>query len=363
MSYAGISVREAMEKLNNLNGGWYLPYIQRQYVWGARYGSEEYVCLLLDSLMRRYPIGGLVLWETTKPVPYRAFLDDYEPGRFPKLVEEGRFGAYKFLVYDGQQRLQTLRSVLYHTFSGRVLHFDLLFDATKANPDETGFLFRDKAAPADPRYLKLTELVSTRCDPACKVELEHRLLEAFGQTERIDRRTEVLIKTNLSALWDIFVDTNVKSLAYFSVRAEDEAPVNEVFRRLNIGGIALTQVELVLGEIKKRVPIYEEKLWELSEEIFKRSNIEFTSDLPPDFRTIDKLRDWLPIRREQCEKDVFRKSRWWRSSGRGIAILWQRWPSGTASASRRSILGASVSVLCRRATSSACGSSRRRMRG
>ncbi len=40
-------------------------------------------------------------------------------------------------------------------------------------------------------------------------------------------------------------------------------------------------------------------------------------DLPPDFRTIDKLRDWLPIRREQCEKDVFRKSRWWRSSGRG----------------------------------------------
>ena len=38
--------------------------------------------------------------------------------------------------------------------------------------------------------------------------------------------------------------------------------------------------------------------------------------------------------------DVFRKSRWWRSSGRGIAILWQRWPSGTASASRRSILGA-----------------------
>ena len=59
MSYAGISVREAMEKLNNLNGGWYLPYIQRQYVWGARYGSEEYVCLLLDSLIKRYPIGGL----------------------------------------------------------------------------------------------------------------------------------------------------------------------------------------------------------------------------------------------------------------------------------------------------------------
>ena len=26
------------------------------------------------------------------------------------------------------------------------------------------------------------------------------------------------------------------------------------------------------------------------------------------------MRDWLPIRREQCGKDDFRKSKWWRSS-------------------------------------------------
>ena len=176
MSYAGISVREAMEKLNNFNGGWYLPYIQRQYVWGARYESEEYVCLLLDSLMKRYTIGGLVLWETTKRVPYREFLNEYEPGKFARQVEEGRWSAHKFLVYDGQQRLQTLRSVLYYTFNGRALHFDLLFDADQVHSDDTGFLFRDKDKPADPRYLKLTRLVATRCDPRDKVELEYGLL-------------------------------------------------------------------------------------------------------------------------------------------------------------------------------------------
>ena len=32
-------------------------------------------------------------------------------------------------------------------------------------------------------------------------------------------------------------------------------------------------------------------------------------DLPPDFRTIDKLRDWLPIRREQCGKGVRSRER------------------------------------------------------
>src|SRR5262245_17822114 len=173
MSYAGISVREAMDKLNIPIGGWHLPYIQRQYVWGARHESEEYVCLLLDSLLKRYPIGGLVLWETEEPVSYREFLNDYEPGNnFAKQVEEGRIGAYKFLVYDGQQRLQTLRSVLYYTFNGRVLHFNLLFDdASKKEPDETGFLFRDKDAPADPRYLKLTKLCGTRCDAGLKVKM------------------------------------------------------------------------------------------------------------------------------------------------------------------------------------------------
>jgi hypothetical protein len=227
--------------------------------------------------MKRYPIGGLVLWETEKRVSYRKFLDDYEPGKFAKQVEEGRQGAHKFLVYDGQQRLQTLRSVLYYTFNDRVLHFNLLFDDTKGYSDETGFGFRDKGEPPDPRYLKMTELVSTPCDPRHKVELEDRLLHELGQVQTINNPTKILIKANLDAIWNIFVETNEKSIAYFPVKGEDETAVNEVFRRLNTGGIPLTQVELVLGEIKKSDPIYEEKLWGLSEQIRKRSHIEFST--------------------------------------------------------------------------------------
>ena len=147
MSYLAISVHEAMAKINKLDDGWYLPYIQRQYVWGARYGSEDYVCLLLDSLIKGYPIGGLVLWETTKPVSYRRFLGDYELDKPTMQVEEGLRGRHKFLVYDGQQRLQTLYSVLYHTFNCRVLHFNLLFDASNSEVEaqDTGFLFATRA--------------------------------------------------------------------------------------------------------------------------------------------------------------------------------------------------------------------------
>ena len=121
-----------------------MPIIQRQYVWGSRDSSEEYICLLVDSLLRGFPIGGLVLWETDSEIAYREFLRDYEVGAVTKAVAREIRGNNKFLVYDGQQRLQTLYSVLYYRFNGRVLYFDLLFDFNKREIDETGFFFKSK---------------------------------------------------------------------------------------------------------------------------------------------------------------------------------------------------------------------------
>jgi hypothetical protein len=51
------------------------------------------------------------------------------------------------------------------------------------------------------------------------------------------------------------------------------------------------------------------------------------SDLPQGFRTTNYVRDWLPLRREQCAKRV--------SPARRIASQCRWWPSGTGSASRR----------------------------
>jgi len=274
MSYVGISVREALDKLNAPNSGWFLPQVQRQYVWGARHESEDYVCLLLDSLLKRYPIGGVVLWETDQEVPYRRFVGDYAPGQFAHQVDKGLWGASKALVYDGQQRLQTLYSVLRHRFNGRVLHYDLLFDTSTAESDETGFLFRDENSVPDSRYLRMTALASMRRNADEQIRLEDRALAAAGDNTDAKFR----IRRNLTELWQIFVDVNIKSIAYFLVKADTSKEVNEVFRRLNTGGIALTQLELVLGKIKAVQSDYEEKLWLLSEKIAKQSGgIAFSS--------------------------------------------------------------------------------------
>jgi hypothetical protein len=274
MSYSGISVKEAMEKINCLNNGWYLPQVQRQYVWGARYESETYICLLLDSLFRRYPIGGLVLWETDKSVPFREFINEYYSGTFAKHVDSGRWVCHKSLIYDGQQRLQTLKSVLYYTFNGRILCFNLLFEMETAESDETGFFFIEKSSTVPSNCIKMTELSSMTCGQKEKVNLETK----YTKGEILTDTQKLQIRTNLGSLWDVFVDRTVKSIAFFSVISDDEKEVNEIFRRLNTGGIALTQLEMVLSKIKAQYPDYEERLWELSSDICKKSGgFTFTS--------------------------------------------------------------------------------------
>jgi len=241
---------------------------------GARYESDTYICLLMDSLYRTYPIGGIVLWETIKPVPFREFIKNYAPGHFTKQVDEGRWGDHKFLVYDGQQRLQTLYSILHHRYNGRALHFDLLFDPDCAEADETGFFFAGDRDIVGDTCIRMTRLCNMRKGYKERAELEATVLKCRTMTNA----QELTVRGNLATLWDVFVDTNVKSIAYYPVQSDDENQVNEVFRRLNTGGIALTQNELVFSKIKATEPDFEERLWESAAEIKKVSaGFEFSS--------------------------------------------------------------------------------------
>ena len=137
MSFLSISVKEAIEKINAINNGWFLPAVQRPYVWGSRYESEKYICKLFDSILRGYPIGTLIVWNSDKEIPYRRFIEDYSDGYYAKFVDKNLWKREdKWLVYDGQQRLQTLYSCLKYTLNDRVLTYNLFFDLD--NHDDAG---------------------------------------------------------------------------------------------------------------------------------------------------------------------------------------------------------------------------------
>src|SRR5437773_7485808 len=77
-----------------------LPAIQRDFVW-----PEEKVLRLLDSIMRGYPIGIALLWDTHLDLQYRKFDEAFHPGQIHDFKENKRKKRLK-LVLDGQQRLQ-----------------------------------------------------------------------------------------------------------------------------------------------------------------------------------------------------------------------------------------------------------------
>ena len=269
MSYSGISIKEAISKVNHT---WFLPAIQRPYVWGSRYGSEGYICKLFDSLYHKYPIGGLIMWETDATVAHREFLTNYKQGDVYKNVDEGLYGRHKFLIYDGQQRLQTLFSCLKYTFNDRVLVFDLSYNEMKDVDGETGFRFVDQGEALLDYEIKMNRLFSSSFDSKMKTTIRREFEQKTDDDEVRER-----IDENLDTLWGVFVGDEVGSLAYFSIKSDTEAQVNEIFERLNTGGMSLTKADLLFSRIKSPYPDFEAELMEFSKKLFSRCKIGLDS--------------------------------------------------------------------------------------
>ena len=253
MSFQTISVKEAVNFVNANNNGWFLPAVQRPYVWGSRYESEKYICKLFDSVLNGYPIGTLILWNTDLEIPYREFINDYADGKTALLVDKGLYSrADKWLVYDGQQRLQTLYSCLKYTLNDRILAYNLLYEESD---EEYGFEFIDKNSDEKPGYIRMPELFSKLDDE--KTKFRKKISENLSLTDE----QEMIFESRYDRLWSVFVGKDYKSLAYFPIDSSwNEDKVNDVFQRLNTGGVPLSGADLLFSKIKETNPSFEENL-------------------------------------------------------------------------------------------------------
>jgi len=81
---------------------------------------------------------------------------------------------------------------------------------------------------------------------------------------------EDIVEENIDLLWDIFVKKDTKSIAYFPVESPDETTVDEIFQRLNTGGVPLSQSDLLLSKIKEKNMILKKKFYILQEKFSKK---------------------------------------------------------------------------------------------
>ena len=222
------SVKDVINKINN---EWFLPAIQRPYVWGSRYDEEKYICRLFDSILKEYPIGLLILWKPQKNMAYRQFHEDFEEDNASKPKDEQDFNTSSSLVYDGQQRLQTLFSCLKYSFKGRKLVFDLSYKRDQEEEGhDTGFHFVDEDGKMGPFDVRLTRVFNLLDDDA-KIDLRD---EYKSKTQ--EKEQQKLIEKNLDKLYDVFSNINHKtpSITVFEIQGVSEDEVNEIFQRLNV---------------------------------------------------------------------------------------------------------------------------------
>jgi uncharacterized protein with ParB-like and HNH nuclease domain len=269
MFYQPVSVREAIEKINET---WFLPAIQRPYDWGERHKKEEFIYKLFDSIVREYPIGTLIIWETSKRIPHRHFLEDYDWEKISRIVDEALWGNKdKLLIYDGQQRLQSLFSCLKFTFHNKVLAYNLLFDPN-SDKKSHGFKFFPKHENPETGYIKLNEVYS--CNPKQQAEFEERVLDRLRESRQdLSKEEEFTTKNNLKQLWRMFVDEDIKLLSYYPIKKDmDQTEVLDIFIRINTTGMILTKSEILFSKIKNKQFDFEEEILKANIEIRKQTN-------------------------------------------------------------------------------------------
>lgn len=199
-----------------------LPEFQRGYVWG-----REDVRGLFDSLYRRYPVGGFLVW-TTQPDP------ETVRGTTPSS------GTAVKLLLDGQQRATSLYGVMRgrppEFFQGNVRAFtDLYFNVRSQTFEFYGPVkMRD-----DPLWLSVTDLFQSDLADVIRKVPQH--------TEGYEDMLQRLMM--LRGIGD--VELHIEEIAG---DGRDLDEVVDIFNRVNSGGTKLSSADLALARLCAHSP-------------------------------------------------------------------------------------------------------------
>ncbi|MBP6872707.1 MAG: DUF262 domain-containing protein [Bacteroidales bacterium] len=235
------TIRRFINYLNNEEhlGGFWLPNIQRPFVW-----KIEQIERLFDSILREYPIGSLLIWKNNSAMRHRKFIDIWRDGL--KLIDfyvpENR--KPKMLVLDGQQRLQSLFIGLKGSYNGQELYMDILSGDQKA-PEDIKYDFKFLSSPSFP-YVKFKGLVFT---DKLNYEIKNEIIATAGRD--LSENEDIRIVQNIEIIRNVFctqenvlyqvVDSIDRPLAY----KEDD--IVEIFIRANSGGTKLSKSDLLFS--------------------------------------------------------------------------------------------------------------------
>lgn len=259
------TIRKIVGFLNNSeeDGGFWLPNIQRPFVW-----SEEQICRLFDSILREYPISTLLVWKTKSGIRRRKFIDNWKDSLRLSDFYVPEDSNKKCLVLDGQQRLQSLFIGLCGSFEGRELSLDLLSGEVAA-PDDVKYRFEflDSSSIVFP-WIRFKELIFT---PKKKREILDDLKRIAGrsltdqESDKLNEHLDLVDRT--FKIEEAITYQELDSIDNPSLYNEDD--VVEVFIRANSGGTRLGKSDLLFSLLSASWEVADEQMEDLLESLNK----------------------------------------------------------------------------------------------
>lgn len=266
MTYTATTVSDAIELINT---SFFLPSIQRPYVWGT-----DKIVALFDSLMKGYPISSFLFWavapENKKNWVIYRFIENFRFGELHNEVAETA-GRDVVLVLDGQQRLTSLLIGLRGSFTSKMKHkrwedpaawqreklyLDLLFDpemvdtASRNDDDEVepAYEFRFFGKPPSPEPGRLWFQVGDILDcstPEKLAQLRDRLCERLPDPALRERAGRLLARLR-AAVWENEI------ICFYTERSQDADRALRIFVRANSAGETLSKSDLLLSMVASK---------------------------------------------------------------------------------------------------------------
>jgi hypothetical protein len=204
----------------------FVPAFQREYVW-----KRDDAKKLIDSLIKEYPTGTMLTWETANPPELKG----------PHKYSDSQ-GAVKLLL-DGQQRVTTLYMLIKGEIPAYYTAPEIMNDTRGlyVNVETLDLSYYMKTKMENkPLWLNITEVFKRNVRAKDVV----RGLEALGET--VDRDRDDLIDDNLNAIHNI-LDREFPEQT-IPVKASIREAI-DIFYKVNASGVALTDAELALAQI------------------------------------------------------------------------------------------------------------------
>ncbi len=197
-----------------LSGDIILPKFQRNFVW-----ERVQIRDLLDSIVRNYPIGSVLLWQSREELRSERRIADLD-------VELPRADYPVNYLLDGQQRLSAICGAMYWTGDAARSRWNLVYDLRK----ET-FEHLDTLEDPPLHRIRLNKL----SDPTAFFR-HVASLDTLNAPDKDD------LKARADALFGRFKDYKVATVTLGEMPLDDVAPI---FERVNSTGTPLTIVDLM----------------------------------------------------------------------------------------------------------------------